>query len=196
MTTNPMPTTSPTVDERDERKRKRAAILKFSLAGAAVLGIGAAATSAAWTDDAWFTAGASAIDPSTALDLRGTYVDSGTPGAGDFEMADTNVTAVEIPDGVFAGLTAGDEVTVPVWIMNAGDNELQITSADPVVSGVLFAPGGATAELGSVPPSLAVDEMVSVDLTISLDADADADEFGGAEGTVQVQFQGSVANRT
>jgi len=192
MTTIPNTTT---VDERDERKRKRAAILKFSLAGAAVLGIGAAATSAAWTDDAWFSAGASAIDPSTAINLQGAYVDSGTPDVSDFKPADTDVTAVQIPVGVFADLTAGDEVTVPVWIMNAGESELQITSADPVTSGDLFAPGGATAELGSVPPSLAADQMVSVDLTISLDAEADADAFGGAEGVVQVQFQGSVANR-
>ena len=73
-------TARPDATERDERKRKRAAIIKFSLAGAAVLGIGAAATSAGWTDNAWFSADASAVDPATAINLQGAYVGpAGTP---------------------------------------------------------------------------------------------------------------------
>ena len=65
-------TTSTRLDatDRDERKRKRAAIIKFSLAGAAVLGIGAAATSAGWTDDAWFSASASAVATEMASPRR------------------------------------------------------------------------------------------------------------------------------
>ena len=47
-------------DRQDERKRKRGAVIKFSLAGAALLGIAAAATSAQWSDDAWFKGTATA----------------------------------------------------------------------------------------------------------------------------------------
>lgn len=128
--------------ERDERKRKRAAIIKFSLAGAAVLGIGAAATSAGWTDDAWFGAGASAVDPDTAIDLRGAFVADGTPADGDFITADdapgTGDDVVVIPAEVFADLTAGDSITVPVWIKNMGTSDLVIAPPTLETEGDLF----------------------------------------------------------
>ena len=102
-----MATTPTDRRDADERKRKRAAIVKFSLAGAAVLGIGAAATSALWTDDAWFAAEASAVDPSTAIDLQGAYVGTtATPQDSDFATADdepgTGTDFVTIPAEVFA----------------------------------------------------------------------------------------------
>ncbi|MCR6705515.1 MAG: hypothetical protein NVV66_12780 [Cellulomonas sp.] len=186
--------------ERDERKRKRAAIIKFSLAGAAVLGIGAAATSAGWTDDAWFGAGASAVDPDTAIDLRGAFVADGTPADGDFITADdapgTGDDVVVIPAEVFADLTAGDSITVPVWIKNMGTSDLVIAPPTLETEGDLFEAGGATVTLGSAPTSLASGSAAtSVDVTIALPDSADADVFGGTEGDVVIGFQGSIANR-
>ncbi len=184
--------------ERDERKHKRAAITKYSLAGAALLGIGAAVTSAAWTNDAWFSADASAVDPATAINLQGAFnatTPTEQPAAGAFVAADTSGAAVQIPASVFANLTAGDEITVPVWIKNAGTADLTI--ATPVVdpSGDLFAAGGATATLGTAPTTLASGAVTSVDVTVELPDTASAATFGGTSGTVLIQFQGSIANR-
>ena len=196
-----MATTPTDRRDADERKRKRAAIVKFSLAGAAVLGIGAAATSALWTDDAWFAAEASAVDPSTAIDLQGAYVGTtATPQDSDFATADdepgTGTDFVTIPAEVFADLTAGDSITVPVWIKNMGTSDLVIATPTVTTDGELFAAGGATATLGAAPTSLAAGSAaVSVDLTIELDADAD-ESFGGTTGDVVIGFQGSIANRT
>ncbi|WP_182113543.1 MULTISPECIES: hypothetical protein [unclassified Actinotalea] len=196
MTDLPTPET-PTPQTQDDRRRKRAALAKLSLAGVAVLGVGAALTTAVWTDDAWFSAAASAVDPDTAIDLRGAFneADPATQPT-TFEEADDAGTAVAIPASVFANLTAGDSVTVPVWIKNEGTSALAI--ANPVVEtgdAGLFAVGGATAELDQVPATLQPGEVASVDLTIALPADADRDTFGGATGDVTIQFQGSIANR-
>jgi len=43
-----------------DRRARRATLTKLALAAVAVLGVGAALTSAAWTDDAWFSAAATA----------------------------------------------------------------------------------------------------------------------------------------
>ena len=186
-----MATTPTDRRDADERKRKRAAIVKFSLAGAAVLGIGAAATSALWTDDAWFAAEASAVDPSTAIDLQGAYVGTtATPQDSDFATADdepgTGTDFVTIPAEVFADLTAGDSITVPVWIKNMGTSDLVIATPTVTTDGELFAAGGATATLGAAPTSLAAGSAaVSVDLTIALAADA-AESFGGTPGAVVI----------
>lgn len=201
MTTQPTPDTT---DVRDaDRQRTRSAVAKYSLAGVALLGIGAALTSAAWTDDAWFSADANAVDPATAIDLRGAYVGTdGTPTDADFTTADEDPRGtsasdfVEIPAEVFANLTAGDSVTVPVWIKNAGTSDLVITAATPVVDGALFAADGATASLEAPPASLAAGAAEPVDLTIALPETADPDAFGGTSGSVVVQFQGAIATRS
>ncbi len=59
--------------EAIEPSGRRRKITKFALAGVAVLGVGAALTSAAWTDNVWFGGNAE----STGIDLVGS-VDGGT----------------------------------------------------------------------------------------------------------------------
>lgn len=181
-------------------RRRRSAVTRYALAGAALLGVGAAATTALWTDDAWFSAEASAIDPATAIDLRGAFVETGSPAPGDFITADddpaSGTDVVRIPAHVLAGLTAGDSVTVPVWLRNAGTADLAIAEPTVRADGPLFAPGGATATLGTAPTALAVGGTASVDLTVALPAQADAGTFGGAAGSVAIAFQGSLAPRS
>ena len=62
--------------ETSDRRRK---VTKFALAGVAVLGVGAALTSAAWSDNVWFGGSASAAD----FELEGL-----NPVSGDWEAAD------------------------------------------------------------------------------------------------------------
>ncbi len=190
-------------DRKDERKRKRAAIVKFSLAGAALVGMAAAATSAAWTDDAWFKASATSVDPETAIDLRGLYVaDGATPDSDDFDAPTDedprdagNTDFVTVPPEAFENLTAGDSISVPVWLNNSGTSDLVIASPTVIAAGELFADNGATATITGAPATLAAGSApVAATLTIALAADASS-SFGGLDGSVVVKFQGSIANR-
>lgn len=144
MTTIPNTTT---VDERDERKRKRAAILKFSLAGAAVLGIGAAATSAAWTDDAWFLASGSAgTDAGGLFEIEGSVGDSD-----DWYAADTDDAAIEfgLTDELFAGMYPGEERTATLHLRNVSDAAtVELTQVPPVVTAGLFTGGRISTTFG------------------------------------------------
>ena len=96
---------------------------------------------------------------------------------------------------MFADLTAGDSITVPVWIKNLGTSDLVIAEPSLTADGGLFADGGATVALGQAPAALAAGSgAVSVDLTIALPDDTD-ESFGGTTGDVVIGFQGSIANR-
>jgi len=186
-------------EQRDERRRRRAAVVRFTLAGAALLGIGAAATSATWTDDAWFSAGASAVDPDSAIVLEGAFNETapGTQPADDlFQDADEQGSAVVIPASVFADLTAGDTVSTTIWLRNNGTSDLQVAPPVAVADGALFAEDGATVTVTDAPGALAVDEVRPATVTITLPADADAATFGGATGTVAIQLQGQIAPRS
>jgi predicted ribosomally synthesized peptide with SipW-like signal peptide len=185
-------------DQEQERKRKkRGAIVKFSLAGVALLGIGAAATSAAWTDDAWFSGAAHSLSKSEAVDLRGgldDYADDdqwtpadenpGASGASDF---------VTISSADLQNLVAGDEITIPLWVKNFGSRTLDVT-ADLVAS----TSTGLFSNTDDVHVSLSADSIAglvsgtsaSVDLVVSIDADAPT-TVGDEDGSLTVQFQGT-----
>lgn len=102
-----------------------------------VLGVlGVAGTSAAWTDDAWFTTGVSAA----RVDLRGS-ADGAT-----WSTADDGATAVTLP--AVTGVTPTNPVVRTVHLWNASTVPLHLRWAtDPATLG-----GGCVAvELGSLP---------------------------------------------
>ena len=69
------------------RRRK---VTKFALAGVAVLGVGAALTSAAWSDNVFFGGTTAAAD----FELQGWNPDPVTPG---WVNADTNALRITLP---------------------------------------------------------------------------------------------------
>jgi hypothetical protein len=111
-------------DRQDERKRKRAAIVKFSLAGAALVGIAAAATSAAWTDDAWFSASASAVGDE-GVELQGSLTDVDAA----YVDADTSGVAITIPTAELAGMVPSETREFEVYVRNDGDVDLSVDAA-------------------------------------------------------------------
>ncbi len=187
MTTDPM-TDVDLAAARDERKRKKVAVAKYSLAGVALLGIGAALTSAAWTDSAWFNAQATALDPDD-IELEGS-LDGAT-----WNPADEG-PGIMIESTLLANLVPGDPVTIPLHLKNTGTLPLTVTT--PVVTPEngdipLFATGGATAEVtGEYPLALPVGHDTTVNLVVTLDQNASSETFGGASGSLTVQFEGSV----
>ena len=166
--------------DADRKKKKRAAVIKLSLAGAAILGIGAAATSAAWTDDAWFNASAS----SATVELQGSL--DGT----NWSEADTT-PGLTIPVGTFGNLLPGKTVPVTVHLKNIGSTPLAVAST-VTLSGVVFdgvSPNNATVTVASV-PNIAAGSSADVVVTLTTPATW-ADTFQGTTGTVLVRFTGS-----
>ena len=121
------PVELPADQDQDRKRKKRGAIVKFSLAGVALLGIGAAATSAAWSDNAWFSGTAAAA----SVNLKGAASDTTTDIVAtdsSWQAADVSTSPVVIDAAEFANLLPGDTKTVYVHLLNAGSTKLTIAN--------------------------------------------------------------------
>lgn len=172
------------------RRAKRPTIIKLALAGIAVLGIGAALTSAAWTDDAWFTASATAGE--VELEGRPVAVDPETEF--DWIEADDEATAVVVPADRLAGLVPDEVRTFDIELRNASTVPLYVT-LDPttgvVATGVLLdATYGTTITTDWTDQELAPDAVVTVTVTVTA-GDYDDTVQGSTDGTLTLTFQGT-----
>lgn len=154
----------PQADRDEERRRKRAAALKIALAGGAILAVGAAATSAAWTDQAWFSTEAAGA----SFELQGSY------GGGTFEDADEG-DAITIPASQLADLVPGDSRSFEIQVKNAGGVPMSVEAeATWVASGAGFV-GAPTVDLAGVPAAtLAADATATVTVEVTVPDDWDA----------------------
>lgn len=110
-----MATKTPSRNDKTGRRRK---VTKFALAGVAVLGVGAALTSAAWSDSVFFSGSAEA----GSVDLKGRI--SGDPAFVNGPIA--------IPASTFDGLAPLQPKTVTLEVLNDGDGILTLNA--PAVS--------------------------------------------------------------
>lgn len=107
---------SSTAAHRDDSRRKSRAV-RLGAILLAVVGVTAAATSAGFSNDAWFSANASSA--SVALD--------GSLDGQNWEAADTNgVASLEIPSTVFDKIVPNDTRTETVYIKNSGTSDLSV----------------------------------------------------------------------
>ncbi|MFV0635043.1 hypothetical protein [Demequina sp.] len=172
---------------------KRTTLAKFSLAGIAVLGIGAAATAAAWTDDVWFTAEAEAA----TFDLQGsvdgsTWLDVGVDPVPDDPDDDV---AIVIPATEFAGIGPDYSHTTTLYLKNAGTSDITLAGPNASDTGAIFeGTDGATvvvspALTGTV---LTPDEQVTFNVTVETSADWPL-SYQGTTGTITVQVTGTAS---
>ena len=181
---------STTSDDATVRRRK----IKVGLAALAVLGVGAAATSAAWTDDVWFDA----TLVTQRFDLTGNVTaDTVTtpPGTGWQDSPTSDAITLHIP---VTTLEPGVPQTYHLWIRNDGDLTADLDDS-PVVSAVSDDSGPAissyvTTTLGAWSSTtdrdaLAPDGTVYIPLTIELDAATPASVSGGTA-SFTVHFHG------
>lgn len=92
------------------RSDKRRRVAAFLLATVAIGGIGAGLTSAAWTDNTFFSAPAAAA----TFNLQGSM-----NGTTDWIESDTeSAIALQIPTATFANLLPGQTRSVDVWVKN------------------------------------------------------------------------------
>ncbi|WP_421742120.1 hypothetical protein [Cellulomonas sp.] len=111
------------------RRRRKGAAVRFGLAGLALLGIGAAATSANWTNDAWFNAASS----SASVLLDGSVASA----TGPWVAADTDATGIALSSTAFSLLVPGQTRTVTYWVKNSSSTCLNVpaptvTKAEPL----------------------------------------------------------------
>jgi hypothetical protein len=181
------PATSPAAGEEKDSRKKRAAYVRFGLAGAALLGIAAAATSAAWTDNAWFTATATGA----TFEIQGKNFAT-TPAWVD---ADTKGTAIEIPAAELENLIPGETRTFTLDVRNSGSVNADVVanyafeSVTPTAVDFVADPSVSI----SSPTHLDAGEETTVTVTVTTDAGWAEGNQGRSENLVIV-FTGTATH--
>lgn len=181
-------TITPHDDTEFETPGRRRKFTKFALSGVAVLGVGAALTSAAWTDDVFFGGSAE----SGAIDLDGStdnvaFYDGDVQGNVDLVIADFVIG----PNSI---------VTKRVWVQNNGDLPLKLATVEATGSGDLFPdiiadpsaePATVTAVSLDADGILNSGQKAAIDVTVSGDPNWTGSEMQGEVGTIVVHVQGT-----
>lgn len=174
-----------TAAHRDDSHRKSRAV-RLGAILLAVVGVTAAATSAGFSNDAWFSANASSADVS----LQGKLSDSD-----NWEDADTddNTVEVEIPEATFKDMVPGDSRTVTVQLRNAGSTTLNLADK-PVTEGAILDSDNTTVSVSLGVTSLGPNATTTATITIAPKVDVwteKATSLQNAKGTLTVDFTGT-----
>lgn len=168
--------------DRTDRPRNRS---RIALAALATLGIGAAVTTAAWTDQVWFQAPAEAA--TFNLQARASLSDEWGEYATEGESL-----IIPIDSSGFGNIVPGaGPLTTEVYVKNASSVDTSIALAT-VMSGTLF-DAGSTVTVSATPDKtdLAAGEYATIQLT--LEAGEIPAHYQGAEGTISLQVSASSA---
>lgn len=167
---------------------------RLILAGVAVLGVGAAVTTAAWTDEVWFEAEASS---SEALNLQGS-VDGGT--VWEESPSETEIE-LTIPPTAFENLSQGAAVSYSILVRNAGAADGQLDTWTATGTGAIFS-GADPASVAVAPatpaaPPIAIAgssaQEIEFIVTVTTPADWDPVAYAGQTGAITVTVTGTSA---
>ncbi len=183
-------TTQP-VTRRENRtsakRNRRRPIVAFALATLAVGGVGAALTSAAWTDNVFFSAQADAA----TFDLQGS-LDGTTWEQSD----DKGAIQLVVPATQFAKLLPGESRTVTLHVKNLGNVSAALTSSAEWASGATFAVNPTASVSGlaaSLTPAGTQGDTDAFTLTVTAPDDWDVANKGKA-GTIIVTVSGEATS--
>lgn len=169
-----------TVEEpRKDRKRP---IIAFALAALAVGGIGAAVTSAAWTDNVFFSADAEAA----TFNLKGSIA------GGDWKESDTESDIqLIIPDSELANLLPGETRTIDLGVLNDSSVGAALSSSVKF-TGTTFATN-PTASIVGLADSLASNASDDFELVVQAPENWSASNQGKTA-TIIVTVSGEATN--
>ena len=179
-------TLTPHDETEFETAGRRRKITKFALAGVAVLGVGAALTSAAWSDNVFFGGTSSAAD----FELQGW-----DPTAGDWFNADTSGARIVLPAGILDEVGPGIEDRYTLSVRNNGDLPIQLEA--PMVTsqtGGLFTglnPAGITFGTWNDDVLDLFGETAEIDVIVTGPTTWTGTDYQGLTGSLIVQIQGS-----
>lgn len=179
-------TITPHDDTEFETSGRRRKITKFALAGVAVLGVGAALTSAAWTDNVWFQGNASTGN----VDLRGSV--NGTT----WLQGASEGTPIVIPASELGNVGPDISDTTTIYVRNFGSLPVAISTTQAEGTGTLFE--------GTLPAGVVVSDWVedggdgvlltgeTASAVVTVTGNSwTGTEYQGASGTVTVQVEGT-----
>lgn len=165
------------------KRTKRSTAIRLSLAGIALVGIGAAATTAAWTDNVFFTATAT----------TSTFNLQGSADGVNFAEGDGVAPSISIPIAatVFQGMTPGDTKTTTVTVKNVGALQATLDAPVAVGSGDLFAAGGLTVQIVRTGASTPLNTNDTAAFVVTVTAPSNmASTFQAKNGNVNVTISG------
>ncbi len=169
------------------RKNKRRPIAAFALATLAVGGVGAALTSAAWTDNVFFSASADAAE----FDLQGSV--NGT----DWKQSnDDGSIELVVDPASFAKLLPGESREVTLQVKNLGNVKGALTSSVDWAKGATFesTPKAAVSDLAdTLQPTGSKGDSDEFTLTVTAPKDWDASNMGKT-GTIIVTISGEATS--
>ena len=170
-----------------EQKERRNKVLRIGAGTLAFLGIGAAITTAAWTDNVWFSADADAA----SFNLQGSLEQGGPWTENDSEEG---ALAIPIEMSQFGDLLPSNEpVTTTVYVKN--DSSVPVTlEATGTASGALFEGEGATTEITASAPADDVAAGSVTPITITLIPGDIPKTLAGATGTYVLHVSGTVGD--
>jgi hypothetical protein len=171
-------TITPHDDTEFEATGRRRKITKFALAGVAVLGVGAALTSAAWSDNVWFGGNTAAAD----FELSGST--HGDP-LGVWEANSSEGTTIALPVEAFDEIAPGVPDTYDVYVRNEGDIPIYLNPAVVTVGGDME--GLVTTSATYNRTTLQSDQIARVRVVVT---GTDA-LLEGTDGTILVQVEGT-----
>jgi hypothetical protein len=149
----------------------------------AVVGIAIAATSAGFTNDAWFSADAS----SASVSLQGRV-----SGTADFADADDGTVAIAVPSSVFANMVPGEQRSVDLDLRNASSVGLSITENTTATGPLVDTDSGTSIALAGTPTTMAEGQEDTVTLTITAGDWGDALQNQAADANaVTLEFTGT-----
>jgi predicted ribosomally synthesized peptide with SipW-like signal peptide len=183
-------TITPDHDTEFEPSGRRRKITKFALAGVAVLGVGAALTSAAWTDNVWF--GGSTT--SGNADLQGSVDGGSTWQEGSSRGA--RITMPSIDD-----VAPGVSVSETVMVRNVGTTDLALALSTEALGQMFADPDGAgplqaaTVAATVAPADETLESGSDAVVTVTVTAPSNwPQNFQDRAGTVIVNVQGTIGD--
>lgn len=176
-------TITPHDETEFEAPGRRRKITKFALAGVAVLGVGAALTSAAWSDNVFFGGSAETAE----FELSGQ-----DPATGDWVPADDDTAAITLPADALNNVGPNISDSYTLRVRNDGTIPIYLNSQPSYeAEGDLFAAGGATVDFGNYSRTvLEPGQQATIDVIVT-GGDWDDQDFLGDDGTLLIQIEGS-----
>jgi hypothetical protein len=167
------------------RKGKRRPVIAIVLATLAIGGIGAAATSAAWTDNVFFSATAQAA----TFNLQGS-LDGSTNWVESDNQSSIQLT---IPASTFGNMLPGQTRTATVYVKNTGTTNASLTVSAAYASGATFTTNPTvTAVATSSTLTAASGATPQTAITVTVTAPSDwATTNQGKTGTIVVTVAGT-----
>lgn len=142
----------------DSSPTRRSRAVRLGAVLLAVVGVTAAATSAGFTNDAWFAGSAS----SAGIQLQGKL-----HSAAEYSDADDATAAITIPDSEFANMLPEESRTVTLDLRNASTLPVDISSRDIATGDLLDDKSGTTVKIDVADSTLAVDATTTATVTVT-----------------------------